>query len=70
MTLDDFLPERWRGRKQILFVAFCLSTEAIVIILMSYLAKRGTRWSTWLRHCNTSLKVAGSIPIGVNGILH
>ena len=27
----------------------------------------GTRW---LRHCATSLKVAGSIPDGVTGIFH
>jgi hypothetical protein len=26
------------------------------------------RWRRWLRHCVTSLKVAGSIPIGVVGI--
>jgi hypothetical protein len=28
----------------------------------------GTRWSSWLRHCVTSLKVEGSIPDGVIGI--
>ena len=27
----------------------------------------GTRWSSWLRHCATSGKVAGSIPDGVIG---
>jgi len=31
---------------------------------------RGTQWRIWLRHCATSLKVAGSIPDGVNGIFH
>jgi hypothetical protein len=30
--------------------------------------KSGTRWRTWLRHCATTLKVAGSIPSGVIGI--
>ena len=30
----------------------------------------GTRWCSWLRHCATSRKVAGSIPDGVVGILH
>jgi hypothetical protein len=30
----------------------------------------GTRWRTWLRHCGTSRKVAGSIPDGVIGIFH
>ena len=31
---------------------------------------RGPRWSSWLRHCATSQKVAGSIPDGVIGIFH
>ena len=30
----------------------------------------GTRWSSWLRHCTTSRKVAGSIPDGVTEIFH
>jgi len=29
-----------------------------------------TRWRSWLRHCATSRKVAGSIPDGVTGIFH
>ena len=28
------------------------------------------RWRSWLRHCATSQKVAGSIPDGVIGIFH
>ena len=31
---------------------------------------RGTRWRSWLRHCATSRKVAGSIPDGVTEIFH
>jgi hypothetical protein len=31
---------------------------------------RGTWWHSWLRHCATSRKVAGSIPDGVTGIFH
>jgi hypothetical protein len=27
-----------------------------------------TRWRSWLRHCATSRKVTGSIPVGVVGI--
>jgi hypothetical protein len=27
-------------------------------------------WRSWLRHCATSRKVAGSIPNGVIGIFH
>ena len=30
----------------------------------------GTWWRSWLRHCVTSQKVAGSIPDGVSGIFH
>jgi len=31
---------------------------------------RGTRWCSWLRHCATNRKVAGSIPDGVIGVFH
>ena len=30
----------------------------------------GTRWRSWLRHCATSRKFAGSISDGATGILH
>jgi len=30
----------------------------------------GTRWRSWLRHCATNRKVAGSIPDGVIRIFH
>ena len=32
--------------------------------------QKGTRWRSWLGHCATSRKVAGSIPDGVTGIFH
>ena len=32
--------------------------------------KRGTRLCSWLRHCATSRKEAGSFPDGVIGIFH
>ena len=37
-----------------------------------YMTKKtgGPRWRSWLRHCATSQKVAGSIPDGVIGIFH
>ena len=39
--------------------------------LLSLWSKKGnTRWRSWLRHCATSQKVAGSIPEGVVGIFH
>ena len=31
---------------------------------------RGRQWHSWLRHCATSWKVAGSIPNVVIGIFH
>ena len=31
---------------------------------------RGTRWRSWMMHCATSRKVAGSIPNGFIGIFH
>ena len=33
-------------------------------------SRGGTRWRSWLRHCATSQKFAGSIPDGVIGIFH
>jgi len=38
--------------------------------LSLYYFNGGTRWRSWLRHCATSRKVAGSIPDGVIGIFH
>ena len=34
----------------------------------SYSLTWGTRWCSWLRHCTTTWKVAGSNPDGVTGI--
>jgi hypothetical protein len=39
-----------------------------IIIITQYTL--GTRWRSWLRHCATRRKVAGSIPDGVIGIFH
>jgi len=41
----------------------------ITIIICRYSLMWGTQWHSWLRHCDTSRKVAGSIPDGV-GIFH
>jgi hypothetical protein len=35
-----------------------------------YLMDWGTRWNSWLRHCATSRKVAGSIPDGFTRIFY
>jgi hypothetical protein len=40
----------------------------IIIVVMSSAEVRGARWRSWLRHCATSRKVAGSIPDGVTGM--
>ena len=36
-------------------------------IMLQYFSVRGTRWRSWLRHCDTSRKVAGSVPDYVIG---
>jgi hypothetical protein len=41
------------------------ATESAYTVIYS-----GTRWRSWLRHCATSRKVAGSIPHGITGISH
>ena len=43
----------------------------ILVYFMKAMAiKWDTRGRTWLRHCDTSRKVAGSIPDGAIGIFH
>jgi hypothetical protein len=37
-------------------------------VLTFYDGSGGRLWHTWLRHCATSQKFAGSIPDGVTGI--
>jgi hypothetical protein len=41
-------------------------------IFLSYQSNRGhaARWRSWLRHCATSRRVAGSIPDGIAGIFN
>jgi hypothetical protein len=36
--------------------------------LMRHTQKGRTRWHSWLSHCATNRKIAGSIPDGVTGI--
>jgi hypothetical protein len=40
------------------------------ILKLSYIHNEITRCRSWLRHCATSRKVAGSISDAVNGIFH
>jgi hypothetical protein len=46
------------------------TTDAFVGLVFNNtnVAVWGTRWCSWLRHCATCWKVAGSIPDGVTGI--
>ena len=41
-----------------------------LVYVPSTISLVGTRWRSWLRHCATSRKVAGSIPDGVIGIFY
>ena len=42
----------------------------VYIYTQLYYKYGGTRWRSWLRHCATTPKVAGSIPDGVIEIFH
>jgi len=49
----------------------CINLKYELKNLEKYLrVNEGTRWRSWLRHCATSRKVAGSIPDGVIGFFH
>ena len=60
----QWLIERLDNRRSV----FQFSAEGR-IYFFSY-ASRGTRWRSWLRHCATSQKVAGSIRDGVIVMFH
>ena len=51
-------------------VRFLSKFNFLEIFLKNIPIPSGTRWRSWLRHCATSRKVAGSIPDGVSGIFH
>jgi hypothetical protein len=42
----------------------------LIQYICNYPSYLDTRWRSWLRHCTTSRKVAGSVPDGVMGIFH
>jgi hypothetical protein len=44
--------------------------HVILTTVKTHITCGGTRWRSWLRHCTTSRKVAGSIHDGVIGIFH
>jgi hypothetical protein len=43
---------------------------SLLLNICRYCVQRGIWWCSWLRHCTTSQKIAGSIPDGVTGIFH
>jgi hypothetical protein len=47
-----------------------IPTTYTYYLFQKVLTDWGTRWRSWLRHCATSRKVAGSIPDGVIGFFH
>jgi hypothetical protein len=44
--------------------------QRTIILPVSLCACDDARWRSWWTHCATSRKVAGSVPIGVMGIIH
>jgi hypothetical protein len=51
----------------LLFASFGYFLITLTFFNILFVFLRATRWRSWLRHCATSRKVAGSIPDGVNG---
>ena len=43
-----------------------LMWQIVMVVILNW----GTRWHSWLRHCATIRKVAGSIPVAIIGIFH
>ena len=73
--LHDVLGTTWFWRKWLWLTDTKLTQCSVCRTLgsrfSSYCAvKWGTRWRSWLRHCATSRKTAGSIPDGFAGIFH
>jgi len=69
------------GHPEALYYNYIKSEHTTVnVIILSFFSQQiylhitvqywGTWWRSWLRHCATSWKVAGSITDGVNGIFH
>ena len=58
--------QHWSKRLQKDFLA--ILRQRCTFIYGRFCYQRDAPWCSWLRHCATSLKVADSIPDGVNGI--
>jgi hypothetical protein len=62
--------EAWWVSEQVWTLEKSLSCRGTTMCRSSSPCPWGTRGRSWLRHCVTSRKVAGSIPDGVIGIFH
>jgi hypothetical protein len=64
-----FLYTIWKSFSQTSLWEICGGQTSRGKVFSSSVSVFGTRWRSWLRHCATSRKVAGSIPDGVLDIV-
>jgi hypothetical protein len=64
------IPIRLRVESKVIMVLWGLPTRCSVSMFQIPHAITSYTWRSWLSHCATSRKVAGSIPDGVIGIFH
>jgi len=51
-------------------VVIVVKVMVVVVVVVVIVVEGVRRWCSWLSHCVTSRKVAGSIPGGVIGIFY
>ena len=68
--LRQCIPLRLRVESKVIMVLWGLPTQCSVCMFQIPHAYTSCTWRSWLRHCTTSRKVAGSIPDGFTGIFH
>ena len=64
------MPHQSHFLKIISRISVCIAYNVNSYLEKLYIYAWDTQWRSWLRHCATSRKVAGSIPDGVIGIFH
>jgi hypothetical protein len=69
---EDLNHEKEKNNKNLIFLVFVTVTAPILNCFTFPVGLRVARcwWRSWLRHCATSRKVAGSIPDVITGIFH